>query len=406
MFRDEVRQARRYKLYGDVSLALPISWQVIGYGLLAMLLTAAVFLYFASYSRVEVVPGRIEPDLGSAAVLPSRAGVIIKLLAKEGDRVRAGAPLAIIRAEEIDQGGGPGAARTLGALEQQEKQLLLRESAVLGGARATRARFAAQAAGLAGEISAIDSQIATQRDLIAIAETDFKRARAISERGFVSRRDLQTREETLLSRQQQLANLIQLRTEKSGSLAEAKEGAVEAENVAASTAAQVVGDRASVAERKFDIEANRGYSLVAPVGGAVTAVTGRLGQAVRPDTPVMTIVPAGARLEAQLYVPTRAAGFITVGDEVRLKIDAYSYERFGTISGRISNFSSATINYSDGEGKEEPAYLVTVAVPRPTIYAFGQMRKLRPGMTLTANIITRRQTLFERLFEPLFAVRR
>jgi membrane fusion protein len=53
-----------------------------------------------------------------------------------------------------------------------------------------------------------------------------------------------------------------------------------------------------------------------------------------------------------------------------------------------------------------PFYLVAVAMDRDHIIAFGQRQPLVPGMTLSARIVTEKQTLIQWLFEPLLAVQR
>jgi len=406
MFRQEAQFAQQNRLHGDVSLALPISWQLIGYGLLALLLTALAFLFLGSYARVETVSGQVEPDLGAAQIVPSRAGIITGVAVKEGERVSASTQLASIRVEEMGQTGGTGPTQVLTALGEQDSQLAAQERSTLAGAGATRQRLGAQIAGLHAEIAALDQQIATQRRLVEVAQGDYDRSQTIAIKGFLSKRDLQTREETLLGRQQQLASLVQAHAGKQASLMEASRAIEEAGRTAQATAAGIAGDRASVAQRRFDVEASRGYTLTAPIAGVVTAVTARIGQPAQSNAPLMTIVPAGATLEAQLYVPTQAAGFLSVGQEVRLQVDAFPYSRFGSVPAIIKRISSAAINRAIANGQSEPVYLVTAAIKDPKIYAFGQFHRLQPDMTLTARIITENRSLAEWLFEPILAVRR
>jgi membrane fusion protein len=119
----------------------------------------------------------------------------------------------------------------------------------------------------------------------------------------------------------------------------------------------------------------------------------------------MTVVPSGAHLQATLYVPTRAIGFVQSGQEVRLQVDAFAYSHFGTISGKVSQISAAPIVRTGVNGQAEPVYLVTATLNSASP-ALRDGRKLRSGMTLTASIITERRSLAEWLFEPVWAVRR
>jgi membrane fusion protein len=59
----------------------------------------------------------------------------------------------------------------------------------------------------------------------------------------------------------------------------------------------------------------------------------------------------------------------------------------------------------DEAGKARPTYLVSVELQEPWVRAFGRRQPLLPGMTLTARIVTERQSLLEWLFQPVFAVR-
>lgn len=406
MFRQEVQLAQQNRLHGDVSLALPVSWQLIGYGLLTLLTTAIAFLFLGSYARVETVSGQVEPDLGAAQIVPSRAGIITGIAVKEGERVSSSSPLVSIRVEEMGRTGGTGPAQVLTALGEQDSQLAAQGRSTMAGAGATRQRLAAQIDGLRAETAALDQQIASQRRLVDVAQGDYDRSQTVAAKGFLSRRDLQTREETLIGRQQQLASLGQARADKQASLMEASRAVEEAGQTAQATAAGIAGDRASVAQRRFDVEASRGYTLTAPIAGVVTAVTARIGQSAQSSAPLMTIVPTGAKLEAQLYVPTQAVGFLLVGQEVRLQVDAFPYARFGSVPAVIERISSAAINRAIPNGKSEPVYLVIASIRAPRIYAFGRSHRLQPDMTLTARIVTERRSLAEWLFEPILAVRR
>jgi membrane fusion protein len=151
--------------------------------------------------------------------------------------------------------------------------------------------------------------------------------------------------------------------------------------------------------------AAKGYALTSPVAGTVTALTARLGQPASQGQPVMVVVPKGGRTRVELYVPTSAAGFLKVGQEVRLAIDAFPYQQFGTVRAHITDISDAAIARQTSEGAL-PVYLVIAELSQASVSAFGRDQPLLPGMALTARIVTRRQTLFEWLFEPLYAVSR
>lgn len=167
-----------------------------------------------------------------------------------------------------------------------------------------------------------------------------------------------------------------------------------------------MASRAEVAQLAASADGSRAYVLRAPISGQVTAVTARVGAPASPQVSLMTILPAGSPLRAELGVPSSAIGFTKVGQKVRLALDAFPYQRFGTVEGRIVTVASSPVSQQAASGAMTSVYPVRVALMADHIEAFGRQEALVPGMALTARIITEKQTLLEWLFEPLYAVRR
>ena len=91
---------------------------------------------------------------------------------------------------------------------------------------------------------------------------------------------------------------------------------------------------------------------------------------------------------------------------MRLAVDAFPYQRFGTVRARIvRHLLGRRSRAPTADGAVVPVYLVTAELDEPCVTAFGRRQQLLPGMTLTARIVTEQQSLLEWLFEPLFAVR-
>lgn len=403
LFRKEVLEHRVSRLHGDISVAVPMSWQVIGYLLLASLIIAIIFLVTASYARVETVSGAITLDKGVAQIVPSRPGIITAIETSEGAPVRAGDPLIKIRSGEY-VGEETAPERMKQALALQDSRLAKQSDSLLEASSAERSGLIAQIAGMKNEIASLDAQIQEQQRLVDIASGDYRNGQALAAKGYMSARDLETRETTLVSRRQQLAQLQQSRSEKVSSLTSAQRSIAQSSAAAAAQIASTNSGRAQLAQQLAQIESQQGYTLISPVDGVATALTARIGQSAG-DQPLMMVVPEHAVTEAQLYVPSVAAGFLKAGQPVRLAIDAFPYESFGTVEAQIRSISSAAVPQAGANGVTMRVYLVTARISHPWMMAFGKKQPLLPGMTLSARIITQKQTIFEWLFEPLFAIR-
>lgn len=405
LFRKEAILHRSSRLHGDVSMAVPVSWQVIGFALAATLVIAAAFLAIGTYARVETVPGLLAPDAGVAVIVSPRSGVVLRVAAKEGARVRAGAPLVVLGSEERLSDGTRPTGRMRDALIIQDRQLAEQGAAMLRAAAAERSQLEEQILGLKSAVNDIDQQIADQLRLVAVSTDEFRDVAVVAERGFISKRDLASREAILLQRRQQLSQLRQSRSEKQAELAGARKAIGQSLANGQAQSAGAGSSRTALAQQMAQIDQAEGFTLTSPVDGVVTAVTARPGQAASAQQSLLMVVPDNARLRAELMVPTTAAGFIARGQDVRLAIDAFPYQRFGTISARIVEVAGAATTQREADGRAVPAYLVVVDLPKPWVEAFGRRQPLIPGMTLSARIVTERQSLLHWLFEPLFAVR-
>jgi len=119
-------------------------------------------------------------------------------------------------------------------------------------------------------------------------------------------------------------------------------------------------------------------------------------------------MPAGAKLEARLLVPTRAMGFVKIGQKVRLRYDAFSYQHFGIYHGTVRQISDAVFTPSELPvplAMGEPVYPVDVTLSSQDVSAYGHLVPLQPGMSLSADVVLNRERLIQWIFEPIYSLR-
>lgn len=406
LFRPEALAARRARLQGEVQVIVPTGWHLAGALLVAIVVAAGAYLIAGSYARIEMVTGRLVPVSGAAAMLPARAGIVGAVHVREGQLVDAGTRLADVRSEDATRTGATPGDLILAALADQRARLAAREAATDRAAAADVDRLRAQIGGADAELAGIAEQMSTVEQMVAVADEGLDAYRAATVRGFVSRRDLQQREDLRLTRIQQLAVLRQQRARLVSEREQARRALAQAMAQREAQAEGALAERAALAQRQAEIEAGTGFTITAPIAGRVTGLTAKPGQPANPQRPLMTIVPAGAALEAQLLVPTRAIGFVAPGQEVRLAIEAFPYQRFGMVAAQVVSVSEAAVAEIKTATAAEPAYLVTARLLDQRLTAFGTSHKLTADMALTARVVTEKRSLFEWLWEPIFGVAR
>ncbi|HEX8380696.1 MAG TPA: HlyD family efflux transporter periplasmic adaptor subunit [Allosphingosinicella sp.] len=404
LFRPEAMRGQD-RLHGEVVLVPPVSWQLLGGFLLAAVVGAIFYFSTAEYKKVTTVRGQLTGSKGVVRAVAPDAGIVEAVLVEEGQIVAAGTPLARISVSTSD-GGASLQERRSAAIARRERIMTQREPELAEAFRARSASLRAQIDGDRSEIASIQAQMGEQRDLVRSAVEDLERARTVAARGFVSGRDVRQREEQLGSRRQSLSRLEQELSVRSARIEMAQAELARARTEYDLQLADLADDRAELAGQAAADENALRVVVKAAQAGRVTGLLVHSGDAVGANTPLLSVLPEGTRLQARIEVPAAAAGFIQPGQGVRLAVDAFPYQTYGTIEARVDSVSAATVPVARPDGTSEEVFLVRATLPSGGIRAFDRTQPLRPGMTVTARIATRARSLAEWLFEPLFAVGR
>ncbi|MGK7896674.1 MAG: HlyD family efflux transporter periplasmic adaptor subunit [Xenococcus sp. (in: cyanobacteria)] len=136
----------------------------------------------------------------------------------------------------------------------------------------------------------------------------------------------------------------------------------------------------------------------APVDGIVSSFDlQNPGIVIQAGQTIAEIAPKGMPLVLSAILPNREAGFVKKGMPVRIKFDAYAYQDYGVIAGKIVSISAdAEANDKLGE-----IYRVKVELDRDYITENRQKIKFKAGQTATADIIIRRRRIIDVLLEPI-----
>jgi len=154
--------------------------------------------------------------------------------------------------------------------------------------------------------------------------------------------------------------------------------------------------------------------VLAPQSGELGAVLAQPGQAVAAGQVLATLLPAGSALEAELYVPTRAAGFVRPGTPVWLRVDAFPYARYGQLPAHVREVSQSALSAADLGQPADGAMaaprnvfrvLVSLDPATPADAALAWRASLKAGMRVQASLVAERRTLLQWALEPLAALR-
>ncbi len=381
------------------------------------------YLFVGEYTRKAHVSGVLVPDLGLIRLVTPEAATVLRSHVREGQSVKRGDVLFELSVDRATLAGDTQAA-VQQSLAERERSLqgALRQQAQL--LQAQRAGLERQLADMKRELAQIDAETTTQLQRLKLAQQSQARLESLRAENFISDAAVQTKSEELLGQKAQLQALERQRTAHLRGIGALETQQRELPLQAEATQGETERNLAALAQESTENEARQRIAIRAPQDGVLTNVLADPGQSVQPGIALASLMPANARLQADLYAPSSAVGFLRPGQPVLLRYQAYAYQKFGHYKGHVlqvsrtplqaNELASLTLStaatgagagaLSGGPNTGEPLYRITVAIDRQEVSAYGQALPLAPGMQLEADVLLDRRRLIEWLFEPVLGI--
>lgn len=139
-------------------------------------------------------------------------------------------------------------------------------------------------------------------------------------------------------------------------------------------------------------------ALKAPVDGIVQQLSiHTIGGVVQAGDPLMVIVPKERILTVEVNILNKDIGFVTQGQDVEIKLEAFPFTKYGVIHGKILHLAQNAVA-DENLGLVYPA---RISLDKSTIRVRGKDINLSPGMAVTAEVKTGKRRLIEFLLSPL-----
>ncbi len=366
---------------------VPLSAHAALYVVLALLVIAILWAIFGSVDRIVVAPGKIATRTPLVVMQPFTTSRILKIDVKGGDHVRKGQVLVVfdpafaqadvvslqhkvetLTAQmarlEAQLGGTSFVARSGDNAERltqvqifnqemsdYQAEVKQRDSRL----RQIESQIRVDEASLPGirtqlemaqRVVSIQQRLRTQQ---AAAELDVMRAQSSlvdsdlklkNTQGDIAKLSEQRAETT----QERNAYLEKWRSDHNQDLVKARQDLSEA------------AETLNKAHRMKDLT-----QIVAPVSGTVLEVADRsIGSVLREAETLITLVPDGADLYVEAKMPSRDVGYVKLGDEVRVKLEAYPFQQFGTLHGVLDIISADSVPMKQDDAQSQLVYRLHV----------------------------------------------
>jgi HlyD family secretion protein len=400
----------------------------------------AVMLVWALVGKLDIVAsadGRLVPQTSVKIVQPADAGVVQEILVSEGERVSAGQVLMRMNRQAVT------ADLTSLKAEVDAKRLQLRRiDAELSGGTFTQQRDdppalfqQVQAQFIAHRQNYLDSVeqerqalLKAEHELAASRQTLVKlqqsvpmlgaQAKSLAElsgEGYSPALQAQDKQREYQERAQDLQAQAATVSGLEAAVSQAQQhmrqlmsnyrSTLYNERVEADTQLQKLSQEFAKSDYKASL-----LELKAPQSGLIKDLgTHTAGSVVSPGTVLATLVPDGEPLVAEVQVKNEDVGFVRVGQQAKVKLVAFPFQKYGLAEGVITTLgpdsqeprASNTDASTAGRNMQQQPYKATVTLQSQTLTRGGETLRLMAGMQVVAELTEGKRTVIEYLLSPL-----
>ncbi|MDZ8034708.1 HlyD family efflux transporter periplasmic adaptor subunit [Nostoc sp. DedSLP04] len=384
----------------------------------------AIVLPWAMLSKVDETGsarGRLEPQGRTVRLDAPVTGKVTAIKVKEGQTVLSGQTLLELESEltrtELQQ--------TQAKLEGQQNrvnQLQLLKNQLEMSLRTQQLQNQAQESEQLAQLDQIHQKFNSSKQVYALevgrlklAKNEVQRYQYLLQKGAISKSKLEEIEGAMFERQRLLeqaqSDIQQANTEiakqqstnqrirRTGELA-----VLDSHKQLKELQAQVVDLQSEISQTKKQIHSLQfqlqQQTLRAPIAGTIFQLSiNNAGTVVQPGQMVTQIAPNGVPLIFRAQMPSQESGFLRVGMPVKLKFDAYPFQDYGVIEGKLHWISPDSKVVETAQGNIEN-FELEIAVPQTYIQSGNKRIALTPGQTATAEVIVRQRRIVDFVLDP------
>lgn len=362
--------------------------------------------------------GVVIPTGGIVKVQSNDEGYIASVFVVEGHKVLAGEALYEIKTERYDEFGQGVKKRIIATIDNQIALLDARRSKEIEKSQHQLEVINDDLESLSEEAGILKLVVDLSEQELSLAQSLVDKQQVLVNKRFISSIEFQKQKLELITLeakvQTQRLNLQRLIREKA-KLEETKNTLQLELDIALQ---EIDRQLQQITQSKIEYFYQTDTQVVSPIDGVVASIFVKEGHSVNKGQPLLVVIPEGSEpMVVELYAPSRSIGFIREGQDVRLRFDAFSYEKFGAQQGVIVSISKSAVSAEmlpnspliqsqlsrthGGVG----LYQVRVKLDKPTITVYGKEQLFVPGMTLTADIELDTRKVYEWLLEPLYTIK-
>lgn len=138
-------------------------------------------------------------------------------------------------------------------------------------------------------------------------------------------------------------------------------------------------------------------TLTSPTSGIVQGISlNTIGGVVSPAQSIMSIVPENTPLIVEAMLQNKDVGFVKPGQKASVKIDTFSFQRYGVLDGVVEKVSPDAFE----DENLGPVYKIKIKLDKDILPVEGKEIKISPGMSVTVEIKTGTRRIIDFFLDP------
>jgi membrane fusion protein len=382
----------------------PPHWAARGLGRLIIALFVIAVVAAIVVRVPETVTGRftLVPLRGTDPVRTQKEGVLSVVAVQEGEAVPAGATLFVVRSAPLSD-------RTSELRTLQTQLVANGERLRIAASRyETRQRQdESEERRLAAKVAFLRQIIGSKQQRLALIKELVDSSTAGMKTGSINRLDvtrLQLEYTTVKEEIQAADNDLDDATAAITRLKQDEEARdLEYKEIRRGLEEDMATERIRIGSLQQDLAniTDSGLVLLSPCAGTVLRLrVNAPGAVVREGDVLGELACEGDRMQAELVLPQSGLPQVHAGQGVKLRFDAFPYQRFGVQYGTVKWLGPSGI-----AGPDQGGFRALVELRRDSIRVKGTWRRLLPGMGGDGDIVVGRRSLVSYAFEPIRALK-
>jgi len=408
LYRKESIENQTQRLFGQVLLLRPLSFWVMTLGILIVVSIVTTFLVYGKFARREAVVGFLVPDQGMVRVYAPFNGIIESKEIIDGQNVKKGDVLFKVSTKKNSFDSLSANQQLIQQLRERQNQMEQRISDETAVFDSENNRIMLSLKSSKEELKQLELQLNTLQTQLDLASSQWQKYQELRTRGLILEPELVSKKNTYLSAQSNFDSTTRVKIAKANELANLQKEYEQLPLRKNNRLQELSTSKTQLQERLIELESNEAYAVKASIDGRVTSVQTHPGQTVSSNSSLLTIIPEDTQLYAELFLPSRAIGFVNEGQKVLVRYDAFPYQRYGLYEGLIVQVAQAIIDPNEAAiplPTVEPVYRVKVKIESQSVDAHGKQMPLQAGMSISADIILEERSLGEWLLAPIYSLR-